>query len=170
MKFRQIRNVNKKSEFEICTKKFLSQNKKRAFSNKMTTSPTQPDRSESASPARNDRIEDEIDLNNPSDDDEEDVPTDEDSVGSLVDFIVNGSVDESDVEESEEEEEVEYSDTSDDEEGEESYDPACDSDGSYQPPCQVEVPSDKPLRRSTRRRRVRQVYVPEASDPEDDSE
>lgn len=145
----------------------------------MTTSPTQPDRNKDVIPAQNSSDEndtysssdeDNIDLSNHSGD-EDDVPTDEDSVGSLVDFIVNGSVDESDVEDSEEEEEeAEYSDTSDEEEDDESYDPACDSDGSYHPPCQVEVDTDKPLRRSTRKRKVRQLYMPEVSDLEDDFE
>lgn len=98
-------------------------------------------------------------------DDEEDIPTDEDRVGSLEDFIVNGDIEE-DGDTTEEEEEMSYSDD-DDKESDFSFDPACDSDDSYEPPVKVDVPA-APVRRSTRKRKARVTYVPEpSSDIED---
>ena len=94
-----------------------------------------------------------VNLEETDSEDEEEIPTDEDDPGSLVDFVVN-EADESDFETEEEEEEEEEDEEDEDEEEDDSYDPAVDSDGSYEPPVPIET-TDKPVRRSTRNRKLR---------------
>lgn len=108
-------------------------------------------------------LEDDVQVVGPVSSDEEEIPTDEDDPGSLVGFIVNDAS-ESEEEEEEEEEEAEFTD--DDDESDDDYDSACESDDSYVPQNPVPVP-DKPVRRSTRKRKVRQMSNPVISDSDD---
>lgn len=107
-----------------------------------------------------------------TDDSELDIPTDEDSAGSLEDFIVNEVEDESNAESEHDisEDNMTLEDTLTSTESEEDE---CivgyESDASYHPPetKQINVPVE-PVRRSTRKRKATRFYNP--ADFEDSEE